>query len=288
MSLIQPADGGYCVWIVSPPGYSHSRCFEEVARALSEAFAELGFNAPVVTKRDQIAGVAVILGANLLAKSGQPPPPGAILYNLEQVQAGTTWMTPDYVRLLQGYAVWDYSARNIEALAGQGVAASLCGIGYTPGLSHIVPAPAQDIDVLFFGSMNPCRRAVLQDLIAKGARVAAVFDVYGAERDALIARSRIVINIHFYEAQVFEIVRVSHLLANWVCVVSESGLDLALEAPFQGGIAFAPYEGLAQACLDLLADPQRRQAVAGAGHDAFRALPQAPMLRAALEAVSAR
>ena len=42
MSLIQPADGGYCIWIVSPPGCSHSRCFEEVAQGLSESFAELG------------------------------------------------------------------------------------------------------------------------------------------------------------------------------------------------------------------------------------------------------
>lgn len=288
VSLIQPADGGYCIWIVSPTGYSHSRCFEEVAQGLSEGYAELGFHAPVVTQRDQIVGTAVVLGANLLAKSGQAPPPDAILYNLEQVQAGSDWMTPDYVRLLQGHRVWDYSARNIEALAAQGVAASLCGIGYTPGLSHIAAAPVPDIDVLFFGSMNPRRRAVLQELVAKGARVAAVFDVYGAERDALIARSRIVINIHFYEAQVFEIVRVSHLLANRVCVVSESGLDLALEAPFAGGIAFAPYDGLVQTCLNLLADPQRRHALASAGHAAFRARPQAPMLRAALDALSAR
>ena len=288
MSLIQPADGGYCVWIVSPAGYTHSRCFEDVARGLSEGFAELGFYAPVVTQRDQIAGRAVVLGANLLAKSGQPPPADAILYNLEQVQTGTTWMTPQYVDLLKGHAVWDYSARNIEALGGQGIAASLCGIGYTPGLTHIAPAPVQDIDVLFFGSMNPRRRAVLQDLIARGVRVVAVFDVYGAERDALIARSRIVINLHFYEAQVFEIVRVSHLLANRICVVSESGLDLALEAPFRQGIAFAPYESLVQTCLELLADPKRRAALATAGHEAFRARPQAPMLRAALDALSAR
>ncbi|WP_304186820.1 hypothetical protein [Phenylobacterium aquaticum] len=285
-SLIPATDGGYCLWIVTPAGYTHSRGFEEVAAGLSEAFADLGFDAPVVTRLDQIAGRAVVLGANLLAGHPGVRPPGLVLYNLEQVQAGSAWMTPQYLDLLRAYPVWDYSARNIAALAEQGIAATLCGIGYAPGLSRIAPAPDQDVDVLFIGSMNARRRAALDDLAARGVRVKAAFDLYGAARDALIARARIVINIHYYEAQVFEIVRVSYLLANRVCVVSETGLDDELEAPLREGIAFAPYQGLTQACLDLLADPARRQALGQAGFAAFSARPQAPMLRAALGALT--
>ena len=39
--------GEYCIWIVSPPGYSHSRCFEEVALSFQAAFLELGYRVPV-------------------------------------------------------------------------------------------------------------------------------------------------------------------------------------------------------------------------------------------------
>lgn len=286
MGLIPPTDNGYCLWVVTPAGYTHSRAFEDLALALREAFAELGFEAPIITRLDGITGRAVVLGANLLAAQPQVRPPGLVLYNLEQVQSGSAWITPQYLDLLRAYPVWDYSARNIEALAREGVSAILCGVGYAPGLTRIPHAPIQDIEVLFVGSMNPRRRAALNDLAARGVKVRAVFGVYGPERDALIARAKIVINLHFYEAQLFEIVRVSYLLANRVCVVSESGLDAELEAPFREGVAFAPYDRLTQTCLDLLSAPERREALAAAGFAAFAARPQAPMLARALAALA--
>ena len=73
----------YCIWIVSPPGYAHSRCFEEIAIGLSEAFAALGFDAPIVTAPEQVTGTPVILGCNLLGAT--TPPAGSILFNLEQI-----------------------------------------------------------------------------------------------------------------------------------------------------------------------------------------------------------
>ncbi len=38
----------YTIWIVTPPGYIHSRCFEEVALSLQEAFEALGYDVPMV------------------------------------------------------------------------------------------------------------------------------------------------------------------------------------------------------------------------------------------------
>jgi hypothetical protein len=89
--------------------------------------------------------------------------------------------------------------------------------------------------------------------------------VYGDERDRLIARSRVVLNVHYYEAKVFEIVRVSYLLGNGRAVVSERGAEPAEEAPFEQGVAFAPYEGLVDTCLRLLEEPEARQRLANAG-----------------------
>ena len=270
----------YCIWIVTPEGYRHSRCFEEVALALREAFAAVGMAAPIVTDASAIEGRAIALGADLL--QDRPCPDDAILYNFEQVYQNPVVMTPAYAELLRRHRVWDYSARNIEALAAHGVKAALCGVGYMPGLTRIAPAPVQDIDVLFIGLMNPRRGQVLDQIAAQGAKIKVAFDCYGAERDALIARAKIVLNLHFYEAKLFEIVRVSYLLANRVCVVSETGLEPGLEAPFAGGVAFAGYGGLAMACQRLLADDQMRARIAARGFEQMRGQSQLEMLKRAL------
>jgi hypothetical protein len=269
----------FCIWIVTPPGNSHARCFEEVALSLSDAFAVLGCEAPIVTDPRDMRGTAVTLGAHLL--EGESPA-DMILYNLEQVYRNPGMLTPAYTALLKKHPVWDYSARNIEALADEGISASLCGVGYMPSLTRIVPAPVRDIDVLFVGSMNGRRQAILEEIGTKVPFVIAAFDSYGADRDALFARAKIVLNMHFFESKLFEIVRVSYLLANRICVVSESGFDDELEAPFAGGIAFAEYSGLAQTCWRLLADDVERQRIAEKGFEQMRALSQVEMLKRAL------
>jgi hypothetical protein len=272
----------YSIWIVSPPGYLHSRCFEELALSLSEAFAELGFAAPVVTDPAQAKGVTIVLGANLLKSWPGPRPERMVLYNLEQVHQNSGWFDQAYIEILKRRQVWDYSALNVAALAKMGVRASLCGVGYTGGLTRIPHAVMQDIDVAFVGSVNPRRSRVLEAMQRARLKVHAGVGVYGAERDALFARSKLVLNLHFHEAQVFEIVRVSYLLANRLCVVSELGLDHALEQPFAKGVAFAPYGELVAACRFLIDRPDARRRIANAGFEAFKAMPQAPMLQRAL------
>jgi hypothetical protein len=268
---------------VTPTGYLHSRCFEEVAISLKEAFAALGFEVPIVTDAAAVEGIGVVLGANLLPDVQAPLPKSLILYNLEQVQNDSIWLNGKYLELLKRYPVWDYSERNIAALKSMGITqVALCGIGYMPGLTRIAPA-AKDIDVLFLGSVNERRRQVFDQIKAQGKTVLTPFGCYGAERDAFIARAKILLNLHFYEAQVFEIVRVSYLLANKCCVVSESGQDTALESALKGAVALVPYDRLAQACLTLLEDDARRAQVAQAGFDCFSRISQVPMLKRALE-----
>ncbi len=275
----------YSIWIVTPPGYTHSRCFEEVALSLQEAFQSLGHDVPIVNTPYLLRGTVIVLGTHLLPYVELPPLP-LILFNLEQILEGSPWLKPEYLHLLKEHPVWDYSPQNIDALARYGIQATLCGIGYMPGLARIAKAHVEDIDVLFIGSLNARRRAILSTL--DGRRVVHVFDLYGPQRDAFIARAKIVLNVHYYESKVFEIVRVSFLLANQKCVVSEVGQDEALEKPFREGIRFVSYDRLAQECFDLLDRPQERHELAAKGFAAFSALSQVPMLEQALAATYAR
>lgn len=279
--------GDVCIWIVSKEGYLHSRCFEEVAIALQSGLRAHGIHAPIVTDPKDRNGVPIILGAQLL--SHLPPihlHPKSIIYNLEQVDVGSQWLDKNYIQLLKKYRVWDYSQRNIAALAQMGMKkVQHVQIGYAPELTCI-PRVEEDIDVLFIGSLNQRRRDILNAIQARGVKVEVGFNVYGAERDAMLARAKIILNLHFYEAKVFEIVRVSYLLANCKCVISERGGDAALETPFENGLIFADAANIPQICVETLADTAKRRAIAENGLALFSRMPQArylesviPMLR---------
>jgi hypothetical protein len=243
----------------------------------------LGYDAPTVTDPKHIKGCAVVLGAHLLTTYDKASlPKDLILYNLEQMQEGSPWVKQEYMDLLKRYPVWDYSARNIEKLKSYGITnVMLCGIGYMPELTCIQPVE-EDLDVVFIGSTNPRRLAVLEQLAAAGKKVTVGFDIYGKERDMLLARGKIALNLHYYDAQIFEITRVSYLLANHKCVVSETGHDKELEDPLRSGVAFAPYEDLVSTCLKLLDMPDERKRIARKGFECYSAMSLVPMLERAL------
>lgn len=276
----------FAVSTVSPLGYPHSAAFAEVAEALHWGLGQLGHESLISTRLDNRRRTHIVLGANLLPKYPQPIAPGSVLYNLEQIEPGSKWCSEAYLDLLRAHAVWDYSERNRAALAELGVQARVVPVAPAPSWSRIAAQP-RDIDVLFYGSMNQRRFDVLEALRAHGLRVEQAFAVYGAPRDALIARARIVLNLHYYEAKVFEIVRVAYLLANGACVVSETGSDPDEETRFAEGVAFAPYERLVDTCRELLADAPRRQALAERGRQLIAQQTLLPGLQAAVAELSA-
>ena len=269
------------VCIVSPAGFAHSEAFREVAETLQAAAVELGHDAIVTARADLPDRQTIVLGPNLLARHPQPLSASAILYNLEQAGA-YPWFEPAVMDLFRRHRVWDYSERNAAQLAGLGVPKPLVvPIGWSRSLERI-PHGAEDIDVLFYGSTNPRRLHVLDELRKAGARVEAVYGVYGPQRDALIARSKLVLNLHFFEARVFEIVRVSYLLANGRAVVSERGAAREEEAPFEEAVRFAEYDELVRACLDLLERPDQRARLGLSGRQVMRSRPAARILEEAL------
>jgi hypothetical protein len=135
--------------------------------------------------------------------------------------------------------VWDYIDRGI----GQYVP-----IGYMPQMTRIPKPAEQPIDVLFYGSMNNRRLKIIQGLKAAGLNVKAVFGLYGAERDEVIAASKVVLNVHYYTPAVMEIVRLSYLWANSKCVVTECTED---SAGFH-------YDELVDACVEFVKDDAMR------------------------------
>jgi hypothetical protein len=274
----------FSIWIVTPDSYTFSRCFEEVAFSLQCAFRELGFKVPVVTRPEETTGTVIVLGPHLLSKINQQSIPETIvLFNLEQVYLDSPWITPEYIELAKNHLLWDYSERNLAQWSALGVhCAALCEIGYVPELNRIGGALNRDIDVTFVGCLNDRRRMILDDLQKHNVNLYWLFDVWGQQRDEVIARSKILLNFHMYEAKVFEIVRVSYLLANSCCVVSEIGSDVGAEDPLSGGIAFTDYSDLVACCMRLLANSEEQSRLRSEGFRLIQERDQVRLLQNAL------
>ncbi len=265
----------YTVFQTTPEEYKHSRAFDEIALSFIDSLLELGYDCKHAVSIGEIEGTPIVFGANLLGSEAQHLPEDTIISNLEQISPDSPWMKGQYPELLRKFRVWDYSPQNIRVLKQLGICeAEYCGIGYNKTLEHEMHIDSKDIDVLFYGSLNERRIKILNELARQRVRVKHLYDVYGAERDKYIARSKIVLNVHYYEAAIFEIIRVSYLLANKQFVVSEAGNDLDMEVKFRKGAVFCNYRDLVAACLHFLNRDAERKQIAEKGYEIFSEVSQ--------------
>lgn len=214
----------YHLTIITPAGYIHSLAFKEIALLLLHSFKSLGVSCTFKLNELQKDKVNIVLGYHLadpaILKHFQYIP-----YQLEQLSAKNGWFNEQVLAVLKNaYEVWDYSAENIVFLEQYGIKPKILPIGYHDALCTIKET-AKDIDVLFYGCINERRKRVLDQLIALGVKVECLFNVYGQKRDDYIARAKIVLNIHFYDSQILEVVRISYLLNNRVFVLSEDSFS---------------------------------------------------------------
>lgn len=214
-------------------------------------------------------GRVIILGANFYSLAELDHlPKSSVIFNAENLRSG--FFTSDYIQLLRRFPVWDFSESNAADLASViSRPVHYLRMYYVEGLTRLNDATEHDIDVLFYGSFNARRSQILDDLRARGLIVKAVFGVFGAQLDELIARSKVVVNIHFYDNGRLEMIRLFDLFANGRAVVSELNPGELVDADLADAFVGAPYELLADAAEALVRDPERRSAVAAAGFQAF-------------------
>jgi hypothetical protein len=274
----------FAVIVPHIPGYVHAEAFREIAETVHFGLRALGCDSILSPHVDNPGRRHIIFGANLIASLGlaHEVRPGSVLYNLEQITPESPWVTPELLRLLRAHEVWDYSEANVHSLQTMNVHARHVPIGYMPELTRIEAAPRPDIEVLFCGSLTDRRLVILQSLRDRGVGVTSVCGLYGQERDRLIARAKILLNLHALGSQVFEIVRVSYLLANHRFVLSEPGVGEPIERALAPGVAFAAYGDLVDRCIHYLAAEPERNQIASQGFRLFSCMSEPVTLRAAL------
>jgi len=284
---------GHNICIVRPPGYTHSAAFDELATLIRCGLGDLGIHVTLGINSIAPSARNIVIGCHLLDPAwASRLPASTIILNTEQVQGPGPGLAqgsrPDarpiwdmrIIDWLSRFESWDYSVRNIECLRRLGVpSVRLLRIGYHPALARIARAVEQDIDVLFYGSFSARRHATLAELERHGIAVCRAFDCYGAERDALIARSKVVLNLHLMPTQIFETIRVFYLMTNAKAVVCEVNRGTSLTDGYREGIIAVPYEGLVDACRRVVADAPLRSRIEAQAHATIRKMPQAEIMR---------
>lgn len=260
--------------------------FREVAELLFHGFRHAGAQVTWAPRSMRRGALNVVIAAHrmpsqLLARLLDE----RVILNLEQICAPGAWRRADvatYRKVLQSSPVIDYSLRNLDWLRRElQVDADLVMLGQVPELERIPRAREQDIDVLFYGEITAARAEVLSALQRSGLRVVILGgapSVYGAARDAMIARSRVVLNLHQYDIHVFEQVRVNYLLINGKAVVSEVHDDTEIPGPYRPLVeAAAGIDAIVDRCRQLAGNEALRRAREEMAREGMRMHPQAAL-----------
>ncbi len=280
--------GFFNICTVRPDNFVYARAFDELSELLFHSIRQLGHEC--TRGYNKISREAncrnIVIGVHLLGRHliGQIPKETIIL-NTEQV-SGTfsDWRERLGAWFEAGFEIWDYSLGNINVINRHASdKAKLLKIGYQPELNRIESGGDEDVDVLFYGNLNPRRTAVLDDLQKQGVNIKVLQAVYGAERDAWIGRSKIVLNHHFYDSQIFEVVRVFYLLTNARVVVGEVNKGTIIDKRFLKGIVPASYGEIVPTIIDLLADREKLERQKQIALESIRKYPQERFTRKILQ-----
>ncbi|MEC3421766.1 glycosyltransferase family 1 protein, partial [Bacillus cereus] len=94
-------------------------------------------------------------------------------------------------------------------------------------------------------------------------------NAWGIVRNELIARAKIILNIHFYLSGILETPRVSYAVANKKFIISEnSNPEDEVEWP---GIVFTPYEKIIENVMKYIELPEERKRLAEKAYNHFEA-----------------
>lgn len=210
-----------------------------LAEAIASALADTRLIVSAVTEmpRHFAHDLYVVVAPQMF--DTMPPPERTIIYQVEQVRA-SRWVDFGYLaRLRNSLAVLDYSTDNITALIERGMV--LKQLYYVPIQPTSQPDAAQtrDIDVLFYGATGGSdRRDRYLNALSKWLNIRVENNLFGSQIKALLDRTKVVVNVHFYENAVLETTRISEALSHGAHVVSETAIDQSSRSDFAAYVDF--------------------------------------------------
>jgi hypothetical protein len=193
-----------------------------------------------------LANIAPLLGITLKNE---------VIYNAEPLYDGCRSFSIGYEQVLRDNIVLDYNRKNVEYLKSLGIDAFHCPYGFHESLVRPVGAE-KDIDVLVVGSTNPRRERLLKQFIRPDLNFVWIKSgAYGRNLDELIARAKVILNVHYCDLHPLEVFRLNYLMANHANVVSEKCWDEEVNKQYESGLRFCSEPELLKTCLDAIDNP---------------------------------
>ena len=208
------------VTLMSPIGYVHGLALLELAEFINNQIIRCGYISSLSKNRVIYDGINIILGAHIQPEKYSNLDFNYIIFNTEQLTENSVWTNEDYKNLLTNNYVWDYSLFNFNCITHNNK--SLIYLNFDKNLRRIKLNQYKEWDILFYGSLNDRRIKILDGLESRGLKIKRLFGIYGSERDHFLSNCRSVMNLHFYDSQILQQIRIFYPLINRIPVISEN------------------------------------------------------------------
>jgi len=243
--------------------------FEETAIGISDALFISGFDAKIQTDHEFSDDSLYIMTGLHRFNLNDKLPKNFIAIQSEQL--GSKWITEDYLSILsRARIVWDFSDRNLKYFQFKGISCRDIGtrvpmdVFYpdSPSMKRHFSSREKDIDILFYGARCPRRESLELKFKKNGFNtVFRYYNLFSSERDDLISRSKVVLNIHYYIPSSLETHRIEYLCSRGKCVISENSADVVLDKKFDQSILFSSIEDMVKLAEKFVNDGVLRSSV---------------------------
>ena len=207
------------------------------------------------------------------------------LFLLGTEQPESDWFHSNLVMAPHALAMLDINSLGVAGYRAHGLRCFHLPLGYHPMLERSTsPAGERDLDLCLLASLTERRERFLADhadffaahrchlrlVPLEFAKTEATRSYLSNEaRNALLQRSKILLNVHYSKLRYFEWHRMLVGLANGCCIITETCEGFA---PLVAGRHFVMVEkeALVRTCAYYLEHPAEREAIARAGRDFIR------------------
>ncbi len=262
----------YCVKIIEPFGYLHSGVFSEVKELIISGLKYLGRPVLSLDNYNSEDVRYIILGANLLKYTKKNASSlfkrDTIVINLERFGHESIF-DQYYLNILKKFEIWDFSEINMNRINSKYHTdiKKFLPLGYVEELNRIEKKEVENIDVLFIGSLSKRREKILQEMLQLNINAQHLFGVYSDERDKIIARSKLLLNMHYHDFGSLEQVRIFYYLINSKPVLSEMSDDEGENKIYKNAICLQEYKNLSWKALELLNNDNDLKRYSSLGHE---------------------
>lgn len=203
----------------------------------------------------QMPGTATLAQIRSIAS-----PKNTLIFNCEQLDGGSHWVTNEYLNLITDFVCLDYNISNVEHLnRWSGGRANIFEFPVVPSPDFrrdcLLASPLPDIayDLAFYGSSaNGNRMERLQALVNQGVSLKCFAGLFGKNLPQGFMDCTGILNIHGYDSGLFETGRCLRPVSLGIPVFSDVSRLPSIVNWENSGIFFLPKENFTESVTDIL------------------------------------